>query len=372
MKKWNLVNLIYNGDPSTDYGFYYTDEYGNEQQLYDTTTFIDKILYKYTSWCITSPGFYNTEENRWIDLVIDIDGAIGMFLSMYANWQNDKRDGFVKLFNALRDNYNPLWNVDGVTGTIYEEEHTGTDTNAKTGDDTSKLSGVDATASSGSDINTLSGRDVDTLSGTDTNRLSGTDSTLHTGTITNAKNITKDDTTRTGSKTLQKVGPETNSHGVFTFDDDSGAKPSTVDELRYGNGNSDPRTDTETYNSVKDSHLYTDSNTQTNNNTDATTFGKQDATTYGKIDTMAYGKVDTLQHGKTDTTTYGKQDKMTYNSTDTETKDLKDKHIEMQIRQGNIGVTMTQQLMNAQIDLTARDSIIDYMIADFIHTNCIL
>lgn len=371
MKKWNLTNLLMNND-DTDYGFTTTLEDGTEIQLYTSEQFINKVIYKYTSWCLSSPAYYDTEQHKVIDLVDDITKAIQMFLRIYQLWQDDKRSGFTKLYEALISKYNPIWNVDGVTGTIYEEEHTGTDTNAKSGDDTSKLSGVDATASSGSDVNTLSGRDVDTLSGTDTNRLSGTDSTQHTGTITNAKNVTKDDTTRTGSKTLKKSGPETNSHGVFTFDDDSGAKPSTVDELRYGNGDADSREDTETYNSLKDSHLYTDSNTQTNNNTDATTFGKQDATTYGKIDTMAYGKVDTLQHGKTDTTTYGRQDKMTYNSTDTETKDLKDKHIEMQIRQGNIGVTKTQELIESQIDLTARDSLIDYMIADFIHTNCIL
>lgn len=373
MKKWNLTNLLYNMDTSeVDLSFNTTLEDGTEITLYDGQQFVNKVVYKYTSWCMGSPGFFDTEGKTWIDVCDDIEKAIQMFIDMYTLWQNDKRNGFTKLYEALVSKYNPIWNVDGVTGTIYEDEHTGTDTNAKTGDDTSKLSGTDATASSGSDINTLSGRDVDTLSGTDTNRLSGTDSTLHSGTITNAKNVTKDDTTRTGSKTLQKVGPETTSHGVFTFDDDSGAKPSTVDELRYGIGNGDPRTDTETYNSVKDSHLYTDSNTQTNNNTDATTFGKQDATTYGKIDTMQYGKVDTLQHGKTDTTTYGKQDKMTYNSTNTETRDLYDKHIEMQIRQGNIGVTKTQELIESQIDLTARDSLIDYMIADFIHTNCIL
>lgn len=389
MKKWNLTNLLMNNnDDNVNYGFTTTLEDGTEIQLYTSEQFINKVIYKYTSWCLSSPSYYDTEQNRLIDLVTNIEQATNMFLTMYQLWQDDKRSGFTKLYEALVSKYNPIWNVDGVTGTIYEDEHTGTDTNAKTGDDTSKLSGTDATASSGSDINTLSGRDVDTLSGTDTLRNTGTDSTLHSGTIadahtgsiTTAKNVTKDETTKTGNKVLQKDGPETVGHGVYTFDDNSGPKPSTVDETRYGNGMNDPRIDTETYNSIKDAHLYTDSitethnntDTTTHNNTDATTYGKNEATQYGKVDTMAYGKIDTLQHGKTDTTTYGKQDKMTYNSTNTETRDLYDKHIEMQIRQGNIGVTKTQELIESQIDLTARDSLIDYMIADFIHTNCIL
>ena len=38
----------------------------------------------------------------------------------------------------------------------------------------------------------------------------------------------------------------------------------------------------------------------------------------------------------------------------------------------NIGVTSTQKMLNEEIDLRSRDALIDYMIADFIHTNCII
>ena len=93
---------------------------------------------------------------------------------------------------------------------------------------------------------------------------------------------------------------------------------------------------------------------------------------YGKVDTMQYGKVDTLQHGKIDTTQYGKQDQMTYNTTNTDTKDLQDKHIEMQVKQGNFGITSSQQLIQEQFDVTAKDNLIDLIIADFVHSTCIL
>lgn len=487
IKKWNLVNLMYNNsDPDVDYGFYYTDENGDEQQLYDSSTFIDKIFYKYTSWCITSPGFFDTENNEWVNLITDIQGAQNMFMAMYRHWQDDKRPAFLKLYEALRGKYNPLWNVDGVTGIITEDTHTGTDTNAKTGDDTSKLSGVDATASSGSDINTLSGRDVDTLSGTDaiassgrdidtlsgtdTNRQSGTDTTqlsgedvvtldgqdvetlggtdtdrltgtdskahtgtqavAHTGTVTTVKDIT-DGTSYDGKEINHKYGDEIVGEETTTYDSGNTFFPTKKITTHYpGEGEQDvtQRADVKEYDHRADSRDYDETSTDTHNNTDTTTFndteattygkvdtmsygktdttdygkeetteygkeesttygktdamtygkvdttqyGKTDTTTYGKTDTMSYGKVDTLQHGKTDTTTYGKQDKTTYNSTNTETKDLFDKHLEMQIRQGNIGVTMTQQLINAQIDLTSKDSLIDYMIADFIHTTCVI
>ena len=64
---------------------------------------------------------------------------------------------------------------------------------------------------------------------------------------------------------------------------------------------------------------------------------------------MQYGKTDTTTYGKTDTMTYGKQDQMQYNSQNQETRDLLDEHIDLVIRQGNIGVTMSQQLLDAEL-----------------------
>ena len=44
IKKWNLVNLMYNNsDPDVDYGFYYTDENGDEH------TKLDMLLDRNTS-----------------------------------------------------------------------------------------------------------------------------------------------------------------------------------------------------------------------------------------------------------------------------------------------------------------------------------
>lgn len=63
---------------------------------------------------------------------------------------------FDKLYETTQLEYNPLWNVDGVVGTIHEttaneetaETHTGSDTLTRDGDDTHKKTGTDTTSRS--------------------------------------------------------------------------------------------------------------------------------------------------------------------------------------------------------------------------------
>ena len=317
-KKWQIANLLFNDNTNFDYSLTYTDEAGDSVTLYDSDTFWDKVVYNYTSWCITSPSFYDTETNTIIYTADNINKAIMMLHKLYNIWRSEKLPGFIKLYEAMRANYNPIWNVDGVTGIISEDTHTGTSTDARTGNDTT------------------------TASGTDTTTASGTDSTLHSGTITNGKNVTLDQNIRSGSLTTAASGTDTTTNQVSTFDDVTNWKNKDKSAVGYG------KSETETYNNLTDAHTYSDLDTQTNNNTDATTYGKADATVYGRSD-------------RTD-----------YNSSNTETRNLTDKHVEMNIRQGNIGVTKTQELLESQLDLTNRDELIDYMIADFIHNNCII
>lgn len=389
IKKWQLANLLYNDISEFDYSMKYTNSAGDEVELYSSDAFYDQILYKYTSWCITSPVFRDTETGDLIELARTVDGAITLFHAIYSDWRTEKLPGFAKLYEAFRAEYNPIWNVDGVTGVIIEDTHSGTDTITKRGTDTSNLSGSDKNTASGSDITTLSGQDVDTLSGSDTDRLSGsdvlresgTDTTAHTGTVTDAKSITKDDTDYTGREIHHKTGDEIIGEESATFDSGSTMHPTKKTTTHYPDPeDTGARADITEFDHRTDSHTYEDSDTTTYGNSDSTTYGKSDTTTYGKTDTttygrkdtLQYGKVDTLQHGKVDTMQYGKQDQTTYNTTNTDTKDLKDQHIEMQIRQGNIGVTMTQQLIEAQQRITGLDSLIDYMISDFVHNNCII
>ena len=243
-----------------------------------------------------------------------------------------KRRQYERLYNVLMEDYNPLWNVDGVTGIVNQTDRTGTDARAKTGYDTSTLSG--------SDVSTLSGRDVDTLS--------GSDSMSATLDQTNTDTVTKDDTTKSGNEVIASSGNDVVTQKEATFDSSNNFVNKAEDTTAHG------KSDTHTYNNVKDAHEYAGTKVIDGDSTNTTT----------------YGKVDTVQYGKTDTMSYGKSDRMDYHSTDTETRNLQDKFMEMQIRQGNIGVTMSQQLLNAELESwqNARADFIKLVVRECVNT----
>ena len=224
-----------------------------------------------------------------------------------------KKPQLDRMYDVLTKEYNPIWNVDGVTGTIYTDTHTGTNTQNKTGTDT--------LAESGSNVDRITGSDNVTQSGSNTNTESGSDSF--------EEHTTKGDTTRTGSVAVNDSGTDVNNHDRYTFDDQSTAKKEGVDSTKYG------KSETTTYNSLKDAHVYDNEN----------------ETTYGKVDTTTFGKKDTTNYGKVDTMTFGKQDQTTYNTQVQDTRNLSDEHIEMVFRQGNQGVTMTQAMIQAELDV---------------------
>lgn len=239
--------------------------------------------------------------------------AAANIVRTFAIFLRSKERMFTGLWEGYQAEFNPLWNVDGVTGTVWQDDHTGTDTQAKTGADTRK--------ESGSDVLQLSGADSLAQTGTDVNQASGSDGT--------ESHIIKDENTRTGSQSVTGSGTDTNSHGVFTFDDQDNVKHESIDSTEYG------KTETTNYNNLKDSRV-ADSESET-------TYGRRDATTYGKTDTTTFGRRDE--------TTYGKQDQMTYANTLTDTKNLQDKHVEMVIRQGNIGVVSSVALLTENMEL---------------------
>lgn len=224
-----------------------------------------------------------------------------------------------KIFNA---DFNPLWNVDAVIGTVSQDDHTGTDVNAKTGSDTNRMSGSDYTQTSGTDVLAESGTDVTSASGSDSSE----------------SHVTRDETTRTGSQAVSGSGRDTNSHGVFTFDDQENVKHESIDSTEYG------KTETTNYNNVRDSHI-SDGNNEV-------TYGRSDSTTYGRTDSTTYGRRDTMN--------YGKQDQMTYGSTMTDTRNLTDKHIEMIIRQGNIGTTRSDELLQHALEVYTHSENFDF------------
>ena len=146
-----------------------------------------------------------------------------------------------RIYDAFMRDFNPLWNVDGVEGFISKDTHTGTDTQAHSGKDTT------LTEDNGS-------------------------------------------VTKSGNETIASTGIDTSTDSNTTYD-------SSVffdnDKNTYQHG----KTDTHTYNSVRDTR---------------------------DLD------------GKNETT---------YNSNMTNTKNLTDEHIDLKVRQGNIGVTQSDKIL---------------------------
>lgn len=159
------------------------------------------------------------------------------------------------LWTAYIAKYNPLWNVDGVEGYISKDTHTGTDINAHKGKDTT------LTEDNGNI----------TKSGNETIASAGTDTSIDSNTTYN-------------SSTFFDGDKNTFNHG---------------------------KTDTHTYNQVRDTH---------------------------DLD------------GKNETT---------YNSSMEETRNLTDNHIDLKVRQGNIGVTKSSELLRDTLELY-NDELIDF------------
>ena len=111
--------------------------------------------------------------------------SINNILRSWVILLKSKAHNYERLYNLYMQDYNPLWNVDGVTGTVAQDDHTGTDTRKKTGSDTLRQTG------------------------TDTRAASGTDSTdIHTS----------DDLIKSGNETMQASGDDINTKQVTTFD----------------------------------------------------------------------------------------------------------------------------------------------------------
>lgn len=130
--------------------------------------------------------------------------------------------------------------------------------------------------------------------------------------------ISKD--THTGTDTQAHSGKDT------TFTEDNGSITKTGAESIVSSGN-----DTQT-----------DSNTTFNSNTFYDT--SKNTTNYGKTDTHNYNNVK-------DTRDLDGKNEITYNSNLTNTKDLVDEHVDLKIRQGNIGVTQSDKILGDSIRL---------------------
>lgn len=215
-KSYNITHLLLSDETNFSYDFPIYNEDGTTSVLFTTSEFKTIITNHYTSFRLLSPGYYDPDQDKWIDVVNDTTEAINNLHELYKLWIKDRAPGISKLLDALRKKYNPIWNVDGVTGHIGQAKHTGTDTDKKTG--TEKI----VTEDNGDITNT--GKTETTRSGSQ-------------------------DSTRTGSETDASTGTDTNTAKNTTYNSNVFRD---VDKSEVGYG----KTDTKTYNSVKDTETY--------------------------------------------------------------------------------------------------------------------
>lgn len=282
---------------------------------------------------------------------------------------NAKNVEYKKLYAMSIAEYNPLFNVDGTT----IEVHSGTDTNTNSGTDRTALTGTDTVSHSGTDTVSHSGYDsqgktgteatartgADTigLSGDDTVKSTGTDSVANTGTDTKRNS---------GTQTTADTNSDTITNRVSAFDAVSGVED-TASTTAYGK--STTRTD-----NLSESYE--------NHKTVDTTYGKQDKTTHNTTETTTYNSTETLTHNTTDRTDYHSSAATQRNTSDAtqygKTETLTHGHIEaMQhgerievTKRGNQGITMTQQLIAAEIDIAPRLNFLNVVAADIARELC--
>lgn len=212
---------------------------------------------------------------------------------------------YERMFDAYMADFNPLWNVDGVVGEIRETNHTGTDTDAHTGTDSVSTTDGGTIVRSGNETDDYAGKQATTRTGNETKNYYGADVTVKSNTTYDSATFNPVEKTEVGFEGEPGQGREDNLH----YDN-------VKDETDFTN-----RKDTHTYNNVTDTRTLNSSGTNT------------------------------------------------YNSTLQRTKALKDTDLFMQIRQGNIGVTKSSELLADAMELYGLNELMDFV--HFVVNDCI-
>lgn len=228
-----------------------------------------------------------------------------------------------RIFTAANLEYNPI------------ENYNRTELETIADDRTDTHSGNDVTRSSGVDSRALTSTKTETHSGSDSKQLSSTDSETNSG---------------SDSRQLSSTGSETN----------SGTDTQTNKISGYDSGNL----------------VDHDQNLLQHGHGVSTTSSGSDATTYGHVinktgsgtDATTYGHVITEGGSGSDATTYGKTETLTHGEQIVHDGDItKNSHIS-----GNIGVTTSQQMLEQEIEISAKLNVMDMIVRAFKERFCIL
>lgn len=257
--------------------------------------------------------------------------------------------------------FNPLWNVDGVEGTIRELKHSGTDTTAKSGKDTIEKTGTETTDIDGTETTTKDGKDTLTDSGTDTLEYKGSQDLSYIGSERDTHN---------GSESLAYNGSEVDTKGgsVQHLQSRTTTESNTFYDTEKNVDTYNSQTDTKSFNNRSDTKSFTNRYDEKSftNRKDTTSFtNREDERTLDLTHEQSYDSSVELAHDTTNQTTFDTSNETTYASQLLKTLNLNDEELQMVIRQGNIGVTTTTKLLTEfreyininVVDIIAKDII---------------
>lgn len=223
---YNICQMLTRDNSNFSYSFPVTLEDGTETILFTSDEFKTIIMNQYTSFGLYSPSYYDSDQKQIVAIIEDTDAAIEELHKLFTLWIKDRKSGISKMLDALRKNYNPIWNVDGVEGTIHQSTHTGTDTDKKTGTDTISGSETGTVTNTGKSTNTRTGNETDTPTGKD----------INTGFNTTFDSSTFRDTQKTEATFEQRVDTHSYNQVKDTFEVDS--ENPTTETRNLANGGS--------------------------------------------------------------------------------------------------------------------------------------
>ena len=223
---YNICQMLSRDNSNFSYSFPVTLDDGTESILFTSDEFKTIIMNQYTSFGLYSPSYYDSDQKQMVAIIEDTDAAIEELHKLFTLWIKDRKSGISKMLDALRKSYNPIWNVDGVEGTIHQSTHTGTDTDKKTGTDTISGSETGTVTNTGKSTNTRTGNETDTPTGKD----------INTGFNTTFDSSTFRDTQKTEATFEQRVDTHTYNQVRDTFEVDS--ENPTTETRNLANGGS--------------------------------------------------------------------------------------------------------------------------------------
>ena len=223
---YNICQMLTRDNSNFSYSFPVTLDDGTESILFTSDEFKTIIMNQYTSFGLYSPSYYDSDQKQMVAIIEDTDAAIEELHKLFTLWIKDRKSGISKMLDALRKSYNPIWNVDGVEGTIHQSTHTGTDTDKKTGTDTISGSETGTVTNTGKSTNTRTGNETDTPTGKD----------INTGFNTTFDSSTFRDTQKTEATFEQRVDTHTYNQVRDTFEVDS--ENPTTETRNLANGGS--------------------------------------------------------------------------------------------------------------------------------------